>query len=190
MVRDGRRGDRDRSADSLVRDLVSCGLRRAAFGSLPSKSAYAQRLPPIHGARGPTSPFASSLLHVTRVFGVLLLSTISGYASAEDCKAGEENRLVLLGWQAEASPRGQVLVFQVRSNLPKAIRSVNAVLIFEVDGKEIAQVALNPGLKLNPGQVQVAKETLFEELASATDTITAWICVRHVEYTDGTYDDF
>ena len=89
---------------------------------------------------------------------------------------------------------GPTITFRVKSNLPKAVRSINATLVFEdTQGNRLAEMPLSPDLKIAAGAEGTEEDAILDprmNSALAIESVKATICTRYVEYADGGFEEF
>ena len=123
-----------------------------------------------------------------------LCLAVAAKAEAEDCASGTSDKLVLLDWSAQPGRLGPEIAFRMKSNLPKAVRSLVATLVFEdSQGNWLADMPLSPGLKLEAGAESSVHDTILGASLDTTlvdGSAKARICTRYVEYVDGDFEEF
>ena len=125
---------------------------------------------------------------------LFIFPAVSARAESAHCSSGNSDKLALLDWSVESGRAGPTITFRVKSNLPKAVRSIDAALVFEdSQGNRLAEMPLSPDLRISAGAESTEDDAILDpsmNTALKPETVTATICTRYVEYADGSFEEF
>jgi hypothetical protein len=128
------------------------------------------------------------------VAGLVFLPAMAMRAESADCSNGRSDKVALLDWSLQPGQSGPTISFRLKSNLPKAVRSIDATLVFEdSQGNRLAEMPLSPDLKIAAGAEGTKDDAILDprmNSALAAENVKATICTRYVEYADGGFEEF